>query len=345
VSISGLVEAALAPMGALYGAVGAARAAAYRRGWFACTRLAGPVISVGNLSVGGTGKTPLVARLAELLRQDGLPVSILSRGYGGNHRGTALVVSDGQSVLASALVAGDEAVMLARRLPEVVVAIGPRRDRVGLFVEARYGARAHILDDGFQHLRLARDLDLLCLSGDDLHDRPLPAGRLREFRSAAARADAVFVTDVDEQRFASLRDSTDVLRDRPVFRYSRRVLGFFEAADESPGCATDEPESAFLVSGIARPERFAADVRASGVDVLGHAAFPDHHRLSAPELDTVIAEAQRVGAAALVTTAKDWVRWPESYPPVRVLTLEIRAEIDDEQALRGQLRLVTGRMR
>jgi tetraacyldisaccharide 4'-kinase len=178
-------------LGRAFGAVAALRVTAYRRGLLPRSHLQGPVISVGNLSVGGSGKTPVVAYLAALVRDAGLPVAILSRGYRGSFRGDALVVGDGASVLATAEAAGDEPVMLARQLEGVVVAVGRRRDAVGRAVEARYGRRAHILDDGFQHLRLARDLDVLCLDLRDLRDRPMPAGRLQEQPAAAGQTDVI----------------------------------------------------------------------------------------------------------------------------------------------------------
>jgi len=186
----------LLPLGQIFGGVAACRAALYRKGWIRQARLAGPVISVsvGNLSVGGTGKTPVVARVAELLRDEGQRVAILSRGYRGRFHGEALVVADGERLLASAREAGDEPVMLALALPGVVVAVGKRRDVVGRMVESRFGAVVHVLDDGFQHLRLARDLDLLCVDAGHPGGRPLPAGPLREFPSAARRADAVLLT-------------------------------------------------------------------------------------------------------------------------------------------------------
>ena len=183
----------LAPFGAAFGAGAALRVGLYRRGWLRQSRLSGPVISVGNLSVGGSGKTPLVARIAEILRDAGEPVAVLSRGYGGTFRGDYLIVGDGAAVVAGSAEAGDEPVMLARALPGVLVAVGRRRDRVGRAVEARYGRRVHVLDDGFQHLRLFRDLDVLSVSDADLQDRPLPAVRLRERASASPRADVLCV--------------------------------------------------------------------------------------------------------------------------------------------------------
>src|SRR5207245_11240387 len=151
-------------------------------------RLASPVISIGNLAVGGRGKTPLVELAAGWLRDAGRPVAILSRGYGGSFRGEALVVSDGERVLAGAAAAGDEPVMLARALPGVVVAVGRDRGRLGRIVESRFGPRVCLLDDGFQHLRLARDLDVVCVEAEDLADRPLPAGGVGARAPPPARA-------------------------------------------------------------------------------------------------------------------------------------------------------------
>jgi tetraacyldisaccharide 4'-kinase len=320
----GFLRTLLAPLGALWGALAALRSAAWRLGLLRPARLAGPVISVGNLGVGGSGKTPVVARLAELLRDQGLPVAILSRGYGGSFRGEALVVSDGQSLLADAATAGDEPVMLARALPGVVVAVGPRRDRVGRAVEARFGRRVHLLDDGFQHLRLARDLDLLCLGDGDLADRPLPAGRLREFASAAERADLLLFTG-GEPVPAGAPD---------VFRVRRRVVGFF-GPDAAPRPAPRRP---FLLAAIARPERFHDDVRGLVPAVAGSRCFRDHHAFSADELATVAAEARAAGADTVVTTEKDAVRiasWPGEGPPL--LVLRIAAELEDEARLRERL--------
>jgi tetraacyldisaccharide 4'-kinase len=267
------------------------------------------VISVGNLSVGGSGKTPVVAYLAERLRDAGFPVAILSRGYGGSFGGACLVVSDGASCAVTADVAGDEPVMLARALPGVVVAVGARRDAAGRAVEARFGRRVHILDDGFQHLRLHRDLDVLCLDPADASDRPLPAGRLREFASAARRADV---------RLTMGRDA------------ARRPLGYF-ALDGSSNAA---PARAFLVSGIARPERFREDVAASGADVAGHAVFADHHSFTASEWGDVVARAQASRADAIVTTAKDAARLSDGVAAaLPVLVFRIGIALENEAAL------------
>ena len=321
-------------LGSAFGAIGALRVEAYRRGLLRRHRLQGPVVSVGNLGVGGSGKTPVVLRVAEILRDAGEPVAVLSRGYGGRFAGEALVVSDGTSVLASAAEAGDEPVMLARALPGVVVAVGPRRDVVGREVEARFGRRVHVLDDGFQHLRLARDLDLVCLDVRDLEDQPLPVGRLRERPAALSRADLVLLTRLEAASEAELGALETRIGPGRTFRVERRVAGFTTAA----GAPQAPPKRAFLLAAIARPERLERDVAAAGVAVVGRAFFRDHHRFRPRELASVAEQARLLGADAIVTTAKDVVRLESasvSEPPVIVLGIEAR--VADEARLRERL--------
>jgi tetraacyldisaccharide 4'-kinase len=320
----------LGAFGAAYGAVGALRAALYARGILRSHRLRGPVISVGNLAVGGRGKTPIAARVAEWARDDGLPVAILSRGYAGSFTGDALVVSDGGSTHAGAAIAGDEPVMLARRLPGVVVAVGPRRDVVGRAVEERFGPRVHVLDDGFQHLRLHRDLDLVCLRAHDLDDVPLPAGALRERARSAERADALLVWD--DPAPAGLFPGR-------VFRVRRRPAGFVDR----DGGSAEAPRRAFLVAGIAHPERLEADLRALGVDVAGRAFFADHHAFRAEDVVRVESQARSAGADALVTTEKDLPRLPAT--ALGVVALRIAPEIEDEDRLRARVLAVARRVR
>ena len=321
----------LAPLGAVTGVAAGVRAEAYRRGWLSRSRLAGPVISVGNISVGGRGKTPVVARVAEMLGEDGHPTAVLSRGYGGSFGGDCLVVGDGRRVCAGADEAGDEPVMLARRLPGVVVAVGKRRDRVGRAVEGRFGTRVHVLDDGFQHMRLRRDLDLVCVHASDLADRPLPAGRLRESPSALGRADLILL-DGDGAAAAALAARYP----GRVLRLGRQVVGFFGL----DGRERPTPERPFLVSGIARPQRFHADVAARVASVAGTAVFADHHVYGPEELARIEGRARAAGSDVLVTTDKDAVRLPPSSLPVLVLRIAAALPAEDEARLRDRVRLV-----
>ena len=184
------------------------------------TPLGGPVTASATCR-GRARQTPLAARIAALLRDSGQRVAILSRGYGGTSSGAPLLVSDGDAVLAAADVAGDEPVMLARSLQGVIVAVATRRVEAGRLVEARFGPCVHVLDDGFQHLGLARDLDLVAIEPEDLAGRPMPAGVLRERPSALARADLVLLS---ARNGAPLPPGLDAAR---TLRWHRRSLGFF----------------------------------------------------------------------------------------------------------------------
>jgi tetraacyldisaccharide 4'-kinase len=199
--------------------------------------------------------------------------------------------------------------------------VGPRRERVGRMVEERFGRRVHVLDDGFQHLRLHRDLDLLCATAADFHDAPLPAGRLREHPAAAGRAGALLLAG-DEDAAAPVPR---------VFRLRRRVDGFFDRT----GVARPAPARAFLLAGIARPERFLADVAAHAAPPVGSAVFRDHHWFTPDELQHMSDRARHAGADAVVTTAKDAERLPPGWEPLPVVVLRIAAEVEEREAFRA----------
>jgi tetraacyldisaccharide 4'-kinase len=315
----------LAPLGAVFGAAAAVRANLYARGTLERESAPGPVISVGNLAVGGSGKTPLVARIAAMLRESGVRVAVLSRGYGGRAKGP-LLVSDGVSVLADAEAAGDEPVALARALDGTVLAVGRRRIDAARMVEERFPGCVFVLDDGFQHLALRRDLDVVAVAPADLVDRPLPAGRLRESVAALARADLVLV---ESPPGAPLPSGLDPAR---TLRWHRRSLGFVSAG----GRPVPAPRRAFLLAAIARPERLASDVERLGVTVARRAFFRDHHRFTAAEIGRIAAAAVAAGVDAVVTTEKDLVRigWP-AVPPLVVHRIE--AAIEEEDRLRAHL--------
>jgi tetraacyldisaccharide 4'-kinase len=281
-------------------------AAAWRRRWYdgdpaRRRRLRRPVVSVGNLTVGGSGKTPIVAHLARLLLEHGERPSILSRGYG-RHRPQdgVTVVSDGAAVLAGIGLAGDEPLMLARALPGVPVLVGASRYLSGRLAEERLGVSIHLLDDGFQHLELRRDIDLLVIDERDLNDQLVPVGRLRERLTAAAQADAALVNSVDD--FAAERIGR-ALGLSTCFRVERR-LGLPHRLD---GAAVPTNDRVLAAAGIARPEQFFADLASAGWNVVGTIRFPDHHRFTNRDLKRLTAAA-RAADAIVMTTEKDAVR-------------------------------------
>ena len=285
-------------------------AAAWRRAWYARApwrrrRLARPVISVGNLRVGGTGKTPVVQYIARLLGESGERPAVLTRGYA---RRLALdgvtIVSDGVAVRADLDAAGDEPLMLARALPGVAVLVGADRYVSGRLAERRLGATVHILDDGFQHLQLDRDVDLLLVSEDDLHDRPLPAGRLREGIAAAAVADAALVTAGYDTAADRVGRGLHV---PTVFRVTR-TIGAPRMVASLESVVVPPASRVFVVTGIARPERFVADVAAAGWEIAGELRFRDHHRFDNRDVRRIAEAARTAGSAIVLTTEKDAVR-------------------------------------
>ena len=284
-----------------------------RRAWYARPgrrrRLHHRVISVGNLSVGGSGKTPVVAALARLLLQRGERPVILTRGYGRREvTEGVLVVSDGQRVLEPVSRSGDEPQLLARTLPGVPVLVCPDRYIAGLLAERHFGVTVSILDDGFQHVQLERDVDLLLVSPSDLEDRILPSGRLREPLASARFADAVLVPGTEDE----VAQVAGALQHRHPFRivphYEDVVGRGLSASPGGPDKARPTGDRVVAFAGIARPERFFNALRSLGYDVVRELIFRDHHWYTARDRQAIESAAREAGATLVVTTAKDAVR-------------------------------------
>jgi len=259
-----------------------------------------PVISVGNLSVGGSGKTPIVAALARMLLDMGQRPAILSRGYA-RRRATdgVVVVSDGNHVLEPVENSGDEPQMLARALPGVPVLVCADRHLAGRLAEKQFDATVMLLDDGFQHLALGRNVDVLVMPASDLDDAVLPSGRLREPLDAASSADCVLVpgSREDASRVAAMFDRM------PVFRVTNH-FGSLQGLDASAPSGT----RVVAVAGIARPERFFTTLREQGFEIVRELRFPDHHWFSSDDLDRIRTIAKDASADFVATTEKDAVR-------------------------------------
>jgi tetraacyldisaccharide 4'-kinase len=310
------------PLAVIYGAVAGARNALYDRGLLCSRHLMGPVISVGNLSAGGSGKTPFVILLGELLKARGIKFDVLSRGYGRKSRGVLQVDLGGlpQDF-------GDEPLLIARRLQAHVV-VGEDRYEAGRFAESRFGAQMHLLDDGFQHRGLARNFDIVLVTPEDSRDRLLPAGRLREPLRALRRADAVVLASGASPEAFPLTGKT-------VWRVRRGII------------AQGIPPRPVVFCGIARPQNFPLQLRAAGIDPAAEAFFRDHHAYTEKDVHELLQLKQRSEAGGFVTTEKDAVNlggYFDALAPLAVVP--VRMELADAaSAVDSMLRVIEERRR
>ena len=281
---------------------------AYRRGLFSRRKLDCRVISVGNLTLGGTGKTPFVMMIAETLRGNGFKPAILSRGYGGKSKEPVNVVCDGKKVLLSSEWAGDEAVMMAEKLKNVPVLTGPNRYQTGQYALKHFGVDTLVLDDGFQHLALNRDLDILLFD----HSRPLgnghlfPAGELREPAEEIRRADIVCFTRYSQ---GPVKLEAHFLGTTPQVKTNLRLDSVIRMDDDEvleTETLKNEPVAAFC--GIAKPEGFKQVLLDSQVQLKFFKAFPDHHPYTLQDVEELEARAVKEGARCLLVSEKDAVK-------------------------------------
>jgi tetraacyldisaccharide 4'-kinase len=245
------------------------------------------VVSVGNLSVGGSGKTPFVIALGELLKARGIRFDVLSRGYGRKTRGVLIVQTDG-----NAADFGDEPLLIARRLG-VPVIVGESRYQAGRVSERKFQPQLHILDDGFQHRSLVRDFDIVLMTERDFDDRLLPSGRLRETLSSLRRADAIVLPrDLSAQEMVI---KSSALQGKLIWQMKREIV--MPAAFVAP----------IVFCGIARPQQFFAQVRAAGITPAAEIEFRDHHAYDRSDIARLLAMRGNLGAGGFLTTEKDAV--------------------------------------
>jgi tetraacyldisaccharide 4'-kinase len=340
--MSSLTRLALSPLSVAYRAASRARLALYRRGTFKTHHIAAPVLSVGNLTAGGTGKTPLVEWLARaVVGSAGRRVCVLTRGYGREHARRRVVVSDGHRVLAGVREAGDEPLLLAEHLIDLGVAIVCDADRVAAahFAMKELGSEVFILDDGFQHLRVARDLNVVTLDATDPWGggRLLPAGLLREPVGGLRRADCIVITRVElAEDLDGLRAEASRLSGvRAVFAARTRAVGVKLIAQNARDAVTSHtmPHAVAAFCGVGNPRAFFANLRRDGYDLRHARAFADHHRYTQRDVREIEDEARRAGAVALVTTAKDAVKLRALRFELPCFEVEIELEIDDPRGL------------
>jgi tetraacyldisaccharide 4'-kinase len=298
----------LNPLSALFGAAVRARNDFYDRGTFHAHRLQGPVVSIGNLSTGGAGKTPFLLLLGELLKQRSVLFDVLSRGYRRETKGVAMVDPAG-----TARQFGDEPLLIARKLG-VPVVVGEDRYEAGVYAEQNFGAQLHLLDDGFQHRRLARDFDIVMLTPTDVRDSLLPSGRLREPLSALSRADAVVLSGNLPPE--SIREFV-----KRCWRVQRSIF------------APPIKDACVAFCGIARPEPFFAQLRQAGLNIVATQRFRDHHAYGAGEIEKLLRLRNANRATAFVTTEKDAVNLGEHLRNLEsVHVVALRMELQDSEA-------------
>jgi tetraacyldisaccharide 4'-kinase len=305
------------PLSAIYGVAVGARNRLYDRGLLSARRLQGPVVSIGNLSVGGSGKTPFVILLGELLKTRGLKFDVLSRGYGRQTRGLVLVDPGGSSGKF-----GDEPLLIARRL-EVPVVLGEDRYQAGVFAEERFGARLHLLDDGFQHRALARDFDIVLVTPEDARDRLLPSGRLREPLRSLQRADAVVLT-------SGASPTSYPLNGKLVWRVLRGIVPVTVPARPVAFC------------GIARPKNFMLQLRKAGIEPVAEAVYRDHHAYVETDIRELLALKAKSRADGFVTTEKDAINLGGYFSALQPLAVvPVKMELADAaNAVDTMLRII-----
>lgn len=325
----------------VYGAGMRLREALYKSGVFSRRQLPCPVVSVGNLAVGGSGKTPLTIHLAKLLQDHGLKVMVVSRGYKGEAEHRGIVVSDGCRILCDARQAGDEPYLMANLLKSVPVIVGRDRWTVARDGLERFKPDIVLLDDGFQHQRLARDLNLVLMDFQAPlgNGHLLPRGSLREPLSALERADAVIFTRSEGEKTRSYLEVIQRLHPRPFFHARhlpvvRRVLAAGETLNTAHLSLSGEPSFngfegrlLFAFAGLARNQEFYDTIARMGGRLQGVMGFTDHHRYQPHELDRIAAAAQYNGCNALVTTDKDFVRLPAMPLPMDLIVLGIDIDL------------------
>lgn len=333
----------LSPLSALYSSITRARLAAYERNLLHVYTLEVPVISVGNLTTGGTGKTPLVEWIARKLANESREVWVLTRGYGRNTAEERVLVSNGGSVLSNERDAGDEAFLLAQNLRNLAsVVCDADRVAAGRWVLEEFKVDVFILDDGFQHLRLARNLNILTIDATNPWGggKLLPIGRLREPTDGIRRADCVVITRTDQsQSLSSLKKEISCLGcDRSIFLSQMKTTGIRLLSSQVHERQTALPEPVAAFCAVGNPASFFYQISSEGYEIAFTKVFPDHHSYTSSEVKALVREAQRQGARSLITSAKDAVKLRSFSMDLPCYVLEIEIEIEESDGFTSLIR-------
>lgn len=333
----------LSPLSVAYSAVTRLRTAAYQKGILKTTKLPVPVISVGNITAGGTGKTPLVEKVCRILAAEGRRVCVLTRGYGRQNAADRVLVSDATAVLAQAPQSGDEPLLLAENLLGVAAVVcDADRAAAGRWAIEKLDSNVFVLDDGFQHLQLARDLDLVVIDATNPWGggHLLPHGTLRELPRGLARADCAIITRTEQIDDSSALKSEihKQMGDRPVLASQMTTNGVRQISGTVLNPSTSMPQPVGAFCAIGNPHSFINQLRQENLQLTNTQIFPDHYSYKQADISELSRKAKADGAASLITTAKDAVKLRTLQFGVPCYILEIEIAIDNEEALRGLVR-------
>lgn len=326
----------------VYGAIANLRKFLYEKAFFKSYSLNAPTVSVGNLTVGGTGKTPLVGYIAEYFSSLEENVCVLTRGYGRENSSERVLVSDGANIIEDVRKTGDEPLELAHMLKEKAVIVADAdRLNAGRWALEKFGTSVFVLDDAFQHLRVRRELDLVCIDATNPfgNRKVLPFGILREPIENIKRAGAIIITRanlIDENNLDDLKREVGNLTSAPIF-VSRSEL---EKLMPVKNVETVKPTRYFAFCGLGNPRNFFAQLKDENKEIVGEEAFPDHHLYSQDDMARIEKKARENGADALVTTGKDAVKFKGLIYDLPCFAAKNRLVFDDEKKLRELLRAV-----
>ena len=306
------------------------RSRLYDKRILAVIKLPCPVISVGNITVGGTGKTPCVIMLAQMLQSQGFRPAILSRGYGGKNTKQVSIISNGKSVLLDSKTSGDEPFLMAKSLNNIPIIVGPKRIKTGRVAISQFGANVLICDDAMQHRQIFRDIDLVLLDSQNPfgNGHVLPRGKLREPIAGLKRASAFLLTRTDETNEAgNINSKLAQLGNIPIFTSIHKLQNVIKGdySDIWPiSKLSGKKVCAFC--GIAKPDSFQKSLLAAGANILSWDTFPDHHSYSRDELDTIKSKFSNHKADIIITTQKDGMRlqnFPDFLSKIYLLRIEM----------------------
>ena len=327
-------------LGKIYGYGGSLRNSLYDRGILKSHSLGARTISVGNLALGGTGKTPLVALIAEILAEAGETVCILTRGYGRNDPDDRLLVSNRTDVLVDAFAAGDEPIELAKQLVGKAIIVADRnRVSAAAWAKEEFDVSAFILDDGFQHRRVKRDLDIVCIDATDPYGEEGPLrGWLREPFHNVSRANAIVITrsDMSPEISGLTKEITEHNRTADIFFAKTKLLQPKPLDDFLSGGGGNNIElgQPFAFAGLGNPRLFPRSLQCAGYKVAGSLAFPDHVRYTQSDIDSLVESARESRATSLVTTAKDAVKLGGLNFEIPCFVVEVRAQVEEADRFR-----------